>query len=176
MSVTLSVRKSNHHGVVIVAIGANLVAPDGSPPLQTCVAASRAVGGITGLSNPVCSRWFSSAPVPPSGQPRYINGVVRLNGSVSPVALLEALQAIERSAGRVRLAPNAARTLDLDIIDMDGVVRAAPDPVLPHPRAHGRAFVLYPLRDVAPWWRHPVTGAPVQALIDALPAQDIVAV
>jgi 2-amino-4-hydroxy-6-hydroxymethyldihydropteridine diphosphokinase len=73
----------------------------------------------------------------------------------------------------VRGEPNAARPLDLDIIDMGGQKRAAPDPVLPHPRAHERAFVLLPLRDVAPHWVHPVLGTPIDELIAHLPSQDI---
>ena len=52
----------------------------------------------------------------------------------------------------MRGEPNAARTLDLDIIDMGGMVRDAPDPILPHPRAHLRAFVLRPLAELAPDW------------------------
>ncbi len=90
-----------------------------------------------------------------------------------PEVLLAQLQAIEHAAGRARSLPNAPRTLDLDIIDMHGRVRRAPDPILPHPRAHLRAFVLLPLRDIAPGWRHPVLGAGVQSLIDGLPPQDI---
>ncbi len=90
-----------------------------------------------------------------------------------PASLLRTLQGIERQAGRTRPAPNAPRTLDLDIIDMGGIVRAAPDPILPHPRAHRRAFVLLPLRDVAPRWTHPLLRQSVQALIHALPPQDV---
>ncbi len=90
-----------------------------------------------------------------------------------PAGLLSALQGIEAAAGRERGVPNAARVLDLDIVDMNGLVRNAPDPVLPHPRAHLRAFVLLPLRDVAPGWVHPVLGTPIDTLIAALPAQDI---
>jgi 2-amino-4-hydroxy-6-hydroxymethyldihydropteridine diphosphokinase len=89
-----------------------------------------------------------------------------------PPSLLTALSAIEQAFGRVRGEPNAARTLDLDIIDMDGKIQLAPDPVLPHPRAHLRAFVLYPLRDVAPRWTHPVSGIGIDDLIAALPQQD----
>jgi 2-amino-4-hydroxy-6-hydroxymethyldihydropteridine diphosphokinase len=77
----------------------------------------------------------------------------------------------------VRGAPNAARTLDLDIIDCNGAIRdVGPDgagPVLPHPRAHERAFVLLPLRDLAPEWRHPTLGRRVAELVAALPSQDI---
>ncbi len=121
----------------------------------------------------VRSRWFSSAPVPASDQPAYVNGVLRFETTLSPAGLLAALQAIEQRAGRARSTPDAARTLDLDIIDMGGTVRAVPDPILPHPRAHQRAFVLLPLRDVAPRWMHPVLRQGVQALLDALPPQDV---
>ena len=83
---------------------------------------------------------------------------------------------LEAEAGRLRSVPNAARTLDLDIIAMgDGgqMVRAVPDPVLPHPRAHLRAFVLVPLLDVAPNWVHPVLRRPAAGLLAALPPQDV---
>ncbi len=96
-----------------------------------------------------------------------------LKGEIAPEALLDALQGIELRAGRVRGAPNASRTLDLDIIDMGGLLRESPDPILPHPRAHMRAFVLLPLRDVAPGWVHPRLGCSVDSLIEALPPQDI---
>ena len=81
-----------------------------------------------------------------------------------------------RSAGRVRGERNAARTLDLDIIamgDAGSMVRAAPDPVLPHPRAHLRAFVLVPLLDVAPGWVHPVLRRSARDLLRELPEQGI---
>jgi 2-amino-4-hydroxy-6-hydroxymethyldihydropteridine diphosphokinase len=162
--------------IQFVAIGANLPSASGQSARAACDWAACALAAATGLRAACRSRWYSSAPVPPSGQPRYINGVVRLEGNADPAALLAALHAMEGQAGRVRGARDAARTLDLDIIDMAGLVRDAPDPVLPHPRAHMRAFVLLPLRDVAPDWVHPRTGAGIAALIAALPPQDIHAV
>ena len=119
--------------------------------------------------------------MPPSGQPPYVNAIARLGvdlGSADPdpAALLAALQAIEAVAARVRGEPNAARTLDLDIIAMgeEGrMVRAAPDPVLPHPRAHLRAFVLVPLLDVAAEWVHPLEGRDARDLLRALPDQGV---
>ena len=123
------------------------------------------------------SRWFESAPVPPSGQPAYVNAVVSLQVDRAEIdgaaALLERLMEIETCCGRQRSAPNAARTLDLDIIGIDGLVRHAPDPILPHPRAHLRGFVLAPLLDVAPDWVHPVLGRSAAALLAGLPPQQI---
>jgi 2-amino-4-hydroxy-6-hydroxymethyldihydropteridine diphosphokinase len=92
---------------------------------------------------------------------------------LDPAVLLAGLMDIETRCGRKRGTPNAARTLDLDIIGIGDVIRAAPDPVLPHPRAHLRAFVLAPLLDVAPDWVHPVLGCSAEALLAALPPQQI---
>ena len=92
---------------------------------------------------------------------------------MDPASLLHALQAIEDAHGRMRSVLNAARTLDLDIVAMDGIVRASPDPVLPHPRMHERAFVLMPLLDVAPDWVHPVLGLAAATLLARLPPQGI---
>jgi 2-amino-4-hydroxy-6-hydroxymethyldihydropteridine diphosphokinase len=117
------------------------------------------------------------AGTPASDQPEYVNAVARLTvepgSAIEPAVLLERLMALEAAAGRVRGAPNAPRVLDLDIVAMGGLVRDAPDPILPHPRAHERAFVLVPLAEVAPAWVHPVLKQSVEALIAALPAQEV---
>ena len=111
--------------------------------------------------------------MPRADQPDYCNGVLRMQGDVDPAWLLAQLQEIENRYGRQRSVPNAPRTLDLDIIDINGLVRAAPDPVLPHPRAHLRAFVLRPILDVAPAWRHPALQSSVVTLLAELPMQEI---
>ncbi len=159
--------------MILIGIGANLANVDGTTPLQTCRTAAAELNTIAGMHLVGLSRWHETAPMPPSGQPAYINGVARLEGAIEPETLLAALQAIEARAGRVRGAPNAARTLDLDIIAMGGMLRAAPDPVLPHPRAHLRAFVLAPLLDVAPDWVHPLLHRPAADLLAALPPQGV---
>lgn len=146
-------------------------APDGASPLQTLRRAAAALGRLPGLRPEALSRWYRTRPEPPvPGAPDFLNGVARLEGEVEdPAALLAALHAIEAGAGRTRPFPNAPRTLDLDLIAVGGMVRPAPDPVLPHPRAHLRRFVLEPLAEVAPGWRHPVLGETVEALLDRLP-------
>ncbi len=141
--------------------------------MQSCRDAVTQITALSGVRVEALSRWYDSAPIPAGDQPRYVNGVAALQAEGTPEWLLGALQRIEAVAGRVRGAANAARMLDLDIVDMNGMVRTAPDPVLPHPRTHLRGFVLHPLRDVAPGWVHPVLGQTVETLIAALPAQDI---
>ena len=158
---------------IFVAIGANLPGPDGSAPIATCRAAAAALDALLGLRLRGLSRWYRTAPMPPSGQPDYINGVAHLTGEAEPAALLAALQALEVRAGRWRAEPNAPRPLDLDIIAMGALVRLASDPILPHPRAHERRFVLMPLAEVAPGWVHPVLGRTLQALVAALPDQGV---
>ena len=164
--------------MILIGLGANLPAADGATPLATCRAAAEALRGLPGLRLQALSRWYRSAPVlsrpgAPAGQPDYVNGVARLEGEVDPAALLRQLQAIETAAGRRRGLPDAARTLDLDIIAIDDLVRDSPDPVLPHPRAHLRAFVLRPLAEVAPGWVHPRLHRTVEELLAALPPQEI---
>jgi 2-amino-4-hydroxy-6-hydroxymethyldihydropteridine diphosphokinase len=83
------------------------------------------------------------------------------------------LHAIEGRLGRVRSIPDAARVIDLDIIDLNGAIRAIPPVILPHPRAHLRAFVLRPVLDVAPGWRHPTLRRGVAAMLVDLSPQAI---
>ena len=155
--------------MILIALGANLPGPGGATPRAACEAAARALDSLPEIRLEAVSRWYRTAPFPPSGQPDYVNGVARLGGAaVDPAAVLAAVLAIEDRFARRRGAPNAARTLDLDLIDMNGLVRACPDPILPHPRAHLRAFVLIPLLDVAPDWVHPVSGIRGRLLLKGL--------
>jgi 2-amino-4-hydroxy-6-hydroxymethyldihydropteridine diphosphokinase len=159
--------------VILIAIGANLPGPGGDAPLAVCQAAAAALDALPGLRLRGLSRWYLTAPIPASDQPHYVHAVVHLQGSADPASLLATMLEIETRAGRQRGERDAARTLDLDLIDIDGLLRAAPDPVLPHPRAHERGFVLRPLRDVAPTWVHPALHRTVDALIGALPPQRV---
>jgi 2-amino-4-hydroxy-6-hydroxymethyldihydropteridine diphosphokinase len=162
--------------LITIAIGANLPGPDGAPALETCRRAAAALDRLPGYRLLALSRWFATAPVPPTpSSPDYVNGMallrpegaggVAIDGAVDVAALLAALQALEACFGRVRPYPNAPRTLDLDIIGVGAMVRNVPDPVLPHPRAHERAFVLAPLCDVAPGWVHPRLGLTAAQLL-----------
>jgi 2-amino-4-hydroxy-6-hydroxymethyldihydropteridine diphosphokinase len=167
--------------MILIGIGANLPGPDGAPPLATARWAAAQLHALPGLQLRTLSRWYLTEPVPPSDQPPYVNAIAVLkaepaSAAPDPADLLVWLQAIEAGAGRVRGERNAARTLDLDIIAMGeagALVRVAPDPVLPHPRAHLRAFVLAPLLDVVPGWVHPLLGRGVRELLRDLPRQSV---
>ncbi len=159
--------------VILVGVGANLQGPDGAAPLATCRAAVAALGALPGVRLRALSRWWESAPIPPlPGAPWFVNGVARLEGLLEPAALLEALHRIEADFARARPYRNAPRTLDLDLLDLDGMVLDGPVLVLPHPRLHLRQFVLRPLLEVAPGWRHPLLGDGA-ALLAGLPTQEL---
>ena len=118
------------------------------------------------------SGFYRNPAWPDPRDPPFINGVALVSTSLPPAALLDVLHEVEAQFGRTRHAPNAPRTLDLDLLDYNGLVQAGP-PSLPHPRMQDRPFVLVPLKDVAPVWHHPVSGQPVADLIAALPPSQI---
>lgn len=143
-----------------VALGANLGDPVAQ--LRAAVAALAELAPVTARS-----RIYASAAVGgPPGQPDYRNAVVALGASSwlgDEAGLLGALLEVEARLGRVRRERWGPRVLDLDLLDVAGQVRlprapGAKDLVLPHPRLEERTFVLAPLLDVAPEWRHPLTG------------------
>jgi len=152
--------------MILIGLGANLPSSAGDPPAT--LAAALAALTEAGIGVERRSPWYRTAPVPAGDQPWYINGVAVVGTDLGAVELLAVLHRIEARFGRIRRTPNEPRSLDLDLLDYDGLVRREA-PVLPHPRLHQRAFVLFPLRDVAPGWRHPVSGAGAAELIAALP-------
>jgi 2-amino-4-hydroxy-6-hydroxymethyldihydropteridine diphosphokinase len=159
---------------ILVGIGANLASARYGPPLSTVEAALAALPRA-GIAVTAHSRWFESAPVPLADQPWYVNGVAIVTSALAPRALLDQLHAIEAAFGRVRGERNAPRVLDLDLLAHGTQVLAeAGGLVLPHPRLAERAFVLLPLADVAPDWRHPATGLGVPEMLANLPAGQVV--
>jgi 2-amino-4-hydroxy-6-hydroxymethyldihydropteridine diphosphokinase len=149
--------------MILIGLGANLPGVDKESPrdtLSTALAELATVGvAVAGQSG-----WYSSAPVPASDQPDYVNAVAAVETDVAPGPLLILLHEIENRMGRVRTVRDAARIIDIDLLDYHGQINAG-WPILPHPRMAERAFVLRPLRDLAPEWCHPVTGIGVAALL-----------
>ena len=154
---------------ILIGLGANLSSPWGAPRETLKAALARLPDhGVTLIAR---SRFYRSAPVPPSDQPWFVNAVAIVDTGLSPEALLAALLAIESHFGRVRGERWSARCLDIDLIDYRGMLRSgAAPPELPHPRLHERAFVLHPLAELLPDWRHPKTAKPITELLAELPA------
>ena len=152
-----------------VAIGGNLV-PDGFDSIQQGLEAACDLLPENGIQVKASSSWYQTAAVPVSEQPDFLNAVLHCSTELDAYAALSVLQKIEQDFGRVRTVKNAARVLDLDIIDFAGLVFDDEQLEVPHPRLHDRAFVLYPLRDVATDWVHPVQKKHIDLLIANLPA------
>jgi 2-amino-4-hydroxy-6-hydroxymethyldihydropteridine diphosphokinase len=139
-----------------VALGSNLAG--GFPASEELLEAALAQFPQAGLPVLAKSRWWRSVAWPDPKGHEYRNGVAIVEANGPPQAVLEALFAIERAFGRIRGAPNAPRTLDLDLIAHGREIIDRPGLILPHPRAHERLFVMGPLAEIAPAWHHPVTG------------------
>lgn len=172
--------------LALVALGSNL-ASDGRAPAGVVAAAMADVAALGQEARP--GRLWRSPAWPPGG-PDYVNAAVALRTALGPEALLRALHGIEARWGRERRARWGARTLDLDLLAWGEEVRPdaatqdawralaperqgreAPDRlILPHPRLQDRGFVLLPLAEVAPDWRHPRTGLTVAEMAARLPA------
>jgi len=146
----------NLDDAVVVALGSNLAGGFGSS--EALLEAALARFPQAGLPVIARSSWWRSAAWPDPTGPEYRNGIVIVETNAPPDAVIEALFAIERGFGRNRSTPNAPRTLDLDLIAHGRTVLAEPGLTLPHPRAHQRRFVMGPLAEIAPEWRHPVSG------------------
>ena len=141
---------------MVIALGCSL--PGSYPSREALLEAAVVALASEGLVVAARSSWWTSAAWPDPTAPAYLNGVVLVETTLPAEAVLEALHRIEARFGRLRVEANAPRTLDLDLIAhgrtvLEGAV------VVPHPRAHQRLFVMGPLAEVAPGWRHPVSGA-----------------
>lgn len=148
-----------------IGLGANL--GDGAATLRHVLAELQAADGIAAVT---ASPFYRSAPVEATG-PDFVNAVAALDTHLPPLALLDALQALENQHGRQRPYKNAPRTLDLDLLLYGDRSMDHERLILPHPRMHQRAFVLLPLSDLAP--EISVMGRPVSAWIAEIKDQAI---
>lgn len=130
--------------VVYIGLGSNL-----QDPRQQLESAIIYLGNIQQSEIIQCSSFYKSRPMGPAEQPDYLNAVVSLKTKLEPLALLNELQAIEKTHGRVRDGQRwGPRTLDLDLLLFDQLILDNPRLIIPHPGLHKRTFVLYPLYEI----------------------------
>ena len=153
---------------ILVGIGGNLIS-EGYSSLQDGLDASIEMLEKYGIRDIQCSSWYETSPVPKSDQPLFRNAVFSAITDATPQQLLERLNDIEARIGRVRTVRNAARVMDLDILDFNSQLVDLQNLIIPHPRMHLRAFVLIPLQEIEANYVHPVTKEPIFLLINKLP-------
>lgn len=148
---------------IYIGMGSNLAAPD-----QQLRSAIQALAQLPDTCVAGVSAFYQSDSLLP-GQPRYTNAVAALDSRLAPLDLLDALQAIENDQGRERLERWGPRTLDLDILLFGDRLIDEPRLKVPHYQMHLRAFVLYPLAELAPAALQLPDGKRLSALLDACP-------
>ena len=153
--------------IAYVALGANL-----GDPSATIRAAFGALANLPESRVVHCSSLYRTAPVGNTEQPEFINAVAALETTLAPESLLDALFDIEARFGRIRAEKNGPRTLDLDLLLYNNQQLNLPRLTLPHPRLHLRAFVLYPLAELAPDLQLPGRGS-IAAWLPAVANQGI---
>lgn len=137
---------------------------------QIVLSAFFALGRLARLD--AASSLYETPAWPDPSDPPFVNAVAAISTDIPATALLQALHAIEAGFGRRRDVRNAPRTLDLDLLAYGRKQRGEDTGVqLPHPRIEAREFVLAPLCDIAPGWRHPVLGKTAAQMLAALPAR-----
>jgi 2-amino-4-hydroxy-6-hydroxymethyldihydropteridine diphosphokinase len=149
--------------IAYVALGANLGRREASILRAARLLQERGAARLLRVSG-----LYESDPEGIPGAPRFINAVAEVVPLHGPADLLQRMKSIEAEVGR-RGGHGESREIDLDLVDYAGELLETPELILPHPRFHGRAFVLHPLRELAPGFRCPRTGRPIDELVDALP-------
>lgn len=145
---------------VLLGLGANL----GDPVAQL----ARAVAALSpAVRVEAVSSVYRTEPVGYADQPDFYNLVIRGWTVLDPPGLLRAAQAVETALGRRRSFRDAPRTMDVDLLAYGDRVMRTPALTLPHPRLHLRGFVLHPLVEVAPEWRHPVLARTARELLSS---------
>jgi 2-amino-4-hydroxy-6-hydroxymethyldihydropteridine diphosphokinase len=148
---------------VLLGLGANL----GDPPAQL----ARAVDALRGFVNELrASSVYRTEPVGHRDQPDFYNQVVRGLTRLAADELLDRILAVEREMGRERTFRNAPRVIDVDLLAYGGEVIRTERLTVPHPGIPHRGFVLHPLAEVAPEWRHPETGLTAREMLFAAPS------
>lgn len=151
-----------------IGLGSNL-----DNPIDHVLSAVREISALLAIEHIALSPLYRSHPVGPQDQPDYVNAVMRIKTCLPPIDLLRQCQTIENNHGRERVIRWGARTLDLDILLYDDSRIDLPDMTVPHPQLANRAFVLYPLADIAPPDLSIPGNGKLASLLAACPAEGL---
>ena len=182
------------YDMVVLALGGNIASDVGE--VATTIGRAAADLSASGVEIVAKSKLYETPCFPVGAGPDFLNAALLCSTRLAPPALLALLHATETKYGRKRGARWSERTLDIDIIAMDGNVLPdtatfqawyglsldqqkceTPDQlIVPHPRLQDRAFVLVPMADVAPDWHHPILGLSVRTMLQQLPRAELAAV
>ena len=172
-------RLASHHiveikegSLIFIGLGSNKPGRAGHPA-QMLAAALRTLEK-RGVLLRAWSRLYRSEAFPDPSDPKFLNMVVEVETDLSPSLLLGTLHEVEHTLGRRRRRRNEPRSIDLDLLDYCGLVRTKDGLELPHPRLQDRAFVMAPLSEIRPNWRHPVSQKTAFMLLEALGGRKII--
>ena len=157
---------------IIIGVGGNIYSKNGTHPVEICkIAINTLIEHSIKVEKQ--SKWYSSEPIPKSDQPNFFNCVILATTELNEYDVLKRLHKIENKFGRKRKQINEARTIDLDLIDYSSKVIQNNIITIPHPRAHLRKFVMEPLGEINPKWKHPILKLNVFEILKSLNKQKL---
>ncbi len=114
------------------------------------------------------SNFYETPSYPNQKLPKFLNIGVLVNKNLNILKLYNDINLVQKKMGRIKSKRNDPRVIDIDIIDFNGQIKDSKNLILPHPRAHLRNFVLYPIVEIDPKWLHPIYGKNAQFFINKL--------
>ena len=157
--------------MILIAIGSNLRSSLYGMPENNCIEVIKILRKHFFISN--ISNFYKTEPIPKSNQPWYVNAAIEIKTNLKPKDIIERLFFIENHFGRKRKQKNEARVIDLDLLCYGSLKINKPNLTIPHPRLHLRKFVMKPICDINPMWRHPILKKKAINLLKNLANQKI---
>ncbi|MAZ46208.1 MAG: 2-amino-4-hydroxy-6-hydroxymethyldihydropteridine diphosphokinase [Rickettsiales bacterium] len=157
--------------MILIAIGSNLRSSLYGMPENNCLEVVKILRKYFFVVN--VSNFYKTEPIPKSSQPWYVNAAVEIKTNLKPKDIIERLFFIENHFGRIRIKKNEARVIDLDLLCYGNLKINKQNLIIPHPRLHIRKFVIKPICDINPLWKHPILKKKAINLLKGLANQKI---
>ncbi|MBS91619.1 MAG: 2-amino-4-hydroxy-6-hydroxymethyldihydropteridine diphosphokinase [Rickettsiales bacterium] len=157
--------------MILVAIGSNLQSKEYGSPYDNCLEVIKLIKKKFYVKQ--VSRFYKTEPIPKSTQPWFVNAVIEIITKNEPFVILEELLKLEKYFKRQRKKKNEPRIIDLDLLTYNDLILNTDSLVLPHPRMHLRKFVIKPICDLDPFWKHPLLEKSAKDILKKLANQKI---